>query len=176
MPFDILPEIEAALGAIEPEYCRLSPLDYHYGDPRGVHMEKFLERPISYEFYHQLRARMVRWPANIRFRLQGEVDKRYQGIARIPDFLVHSPGQTDQNIAAIEFKRSAAPLDEILDDQTKLRHFLERPLNYEYSVQAIVGSAPSLRPVVDALIASRENAGKEVLFAFDVEQRQVSRH
>lgn len=178
LPIDPIQEIVGALCAIDPEYCRLSLLDYRGEVPNPVHIDKFLERPLAYEFYYQFRRRMEGWPPAVALRFQAEVDKRYQHILGgdfAPDFLLHRPDQVDANVAAIEFKRSAAGEREALADQVKLRRFLAPPLEYRYTVQVLVGWEPELSHVTALLVAGRQDADREILFSLKLQTRDLAR-
>lgn len=73
----------------------------------------YRERVYCYELYHQMRKR---WPPKAAFTLNGEVDKRAHPIleelaaaGKIPDLLVHTPGNMKGNHAIIEVKAGPKP-------------------------------------------------------------------
>ena len=149
----MLTHIQNAIEAIDPTYCELSKLTYSTAVP-ALADKKYLERPFAYEFYHQLRLRMTPdWTAH----LQGEVDKRYQKIGRVPDFLIHRPNRTNCNLAAIEFKLAKRGWEVLADDLGKLARFKLPPLSYELLVEVVIGdsdSLPSLQGEVGNFVTS----------------------
>ena len=88
-----------ATGKIESHYFQLPVA----GDERPI----FRERVYCYELYHQLRCTLV---DDFPYVLDGEVDKAGHPILRTelgakkPDFIVHMPGQMDQNLVVIEVR------------------------------------------------------------------------
>lgn len=67
----------------------------------------YRERVYCYELYHQLRSR---WSAMGDYVLNGEVDKRAhpllarRKLGKIPDLLVHHPGDMEHNLIVMEVK------------------------------------------------------------------------
>lgn len=168
----LLTHIRKAIEAIDPTYCDLSKLTYST-TVSASEAKKYLERPFAYEFYHQLRMRMTpNWTA----QLQGEVDKRYQGIRRIPDFLIHRPNRTDCNLAAVEFKLAERRWEILADDLGKLARFKLPPLSYELLVEVVIGdsdSLPSLQKEVGNFVTS---TGKPLtILWYNVATRTVNR-
>ena len=89
--------IEEATARVGEEYFRLK---IDGGD------SIYRERVYCYELYHQMRCW---WPTNTPFLVQGEVDKSHHpmflpGLWKIPDFLIHTPGDRRGNHTVIEVK------------------------------------------------------------------------
>jgi hypothetical protein len=87
----------------------------------------YRERVYCYELYHQMRSR---WPADTRYRLNGEIDKRSHHLLeelgveeQKPDFLVHEPGTMELNYAIIEVKHVDSSPAGIQKDLNTLRLF-----------------------------------------------------
>jgi hypothetical protein len=111
--------LSAATEAIEQDYFKL-PINEAPSDYR--------ERVYCYELYHQMR---LRWPNDCRYRLNGEVDKNGHKWwkendlnRRIPDFLIHVPGNMDCNYCIIEVKRSKVSRGGIRKDLNTLKTFV----------------------------------------------------
>lgn len=139
---DISKVILKAIENVDRNYCRLSNLKYtdDEGTDNLLKKEKYLERPIAYEFYHQFRLLMN----NRKFLdkgivLHGEMDKRYQRVAAIPDFVLHGSGNTKNNLAVVEFKMSER-IDKLQKDFVNLRQFRESPLEYDHAFEIIIGT------------------------------------
>ncbi len=84
----------------------------------------FRERVYCYELYHQLRCILG---DDFPYALNGEVDKASHHIlkgAEKPDFIVHTPGNMNNNLAVIEVKPIRARPSEIKKDIEKLQKFL----------------------------------------------------
>jgi hypothetical protein len=178
MQIDIISELQEALMAIDWTYCQLSTLGYSEGAFSSQYERKYLERPVAYELYHQLRLRMARWPTSSLLRLQGEVDKRYQGIINAqcaPDLLIHRPNANESNLVVVEIKMAERGLTEIVADQAKLRRFVNPPLDYSFGVQILVGETQKLAQVVNGLRATRCDPRREIILAANVEQKHVAR-
>ncbi len=125
----------AATGAVEADYFLL-PI---HGGPAI-----YRERVYCYELYHQLR---LLWPANSRYSLGGEVDKRSHPVLMklgadrsIPDLLVHAPGNMKGNFAIIEVKpaRGLRARDIWKDIRTLSRFRVE--VGYQRALYLIFGS------------------------------------
>jgi len=117
----------------------------------GQALPEYRERVYAYELYHQLRCI---WPAppEWTFFLNGEVDKRghplpqLQGVFvkdRIPDLLVHRPGDEHGNLVIIEIKSVAAGPDDVANDLCKLTAFC-RQVGYRQGVLLFFGSGSSV--------------------------------
>ena len=102
----------------------------------------YRERVYCYELYHQMRCI---WPPTSPFVLNGEVDKaghqlmRERGIgSKVPDMLVHTPGNMNGNYAIIEVKSCEASITAILEDLSKISQFIDRA-EYKRGIQLIFG-------------------------------------
>lgn len=118
------------------------PRDYFQLPVAGQEHPIYRERVYCYELYHQIRCQ---WPPGSGFTLAGEVDKAGHRLLRggkldrvKPDFLVHSPGDMDENFAAIEVKPSNASVASIVEDVETLEAFRDEA-NYERSLMWIYG-------------------------------------
>ena len=127
--------ITEATAAIERGYYHLQ---IHGGDP------VYRERVYCYELYHQMRSR---WPKGCNFALNGEVDKAAHPILRklgvnhkIPDFLVHKPGDMRGNHAIIEVKKTKTSNKGIRKDISTLDTFV-RKVGYQRAIYLLVGHA-----------------------------------
>jgi hypothetical protein len=128
--------LAAATSQISAEYFQLP-----VADADAV----YRERVYCYELYHRLRAMWDAFP----FSLGGEVDKvghpAFQDgpYARAkPDFLVHTPGAMDQNLAVIEVKPATASVMELGRDLLKLSWFCENA-RYSKGILVVYGDAGS---------------------------------
>ena len=147
---DVIEAVKNALQEMEKQYCKLSELDYskvYHRIREQAKSEKYLERPIAYEFYHQLRKLMEMSVVDFGGPVvQAEVDKRYQHcfqIGKVPDFIIHMPNKK-RNLAVIEFKL-ASNLDKVTNDFNKLSEFKEnQSLKYENIIEVIIGDKVSL--------------------------------
>ncbi len=147
--------VKCALRNMEKEFVDLSRLkvkevenDQNAGSEEAT--KKLLERPYSYEFYHQMRSIWRKRKFINLFKdvvIQGEVDKRYQaisGLHKIPDFLLHRPGDNNSNFAVIEVKlATTSGLENIEDDFNKLVKFCNI-LHYKYFIEIILGNSGDL--------------------------------
>jgi hypothetical protein len=127
--------IGEASAAIEDRYFRL-PLNG--GGP------VYRERVYCYELYHQMRCQ---WPPDCQFTLNGEVDKRAHpiiqnfGVANtIPDFLVHVPGNMENNHAVIEVKSCEPSSQAIRVDLQKLNAF-QVEVGYQRGIYLVYGGS-----------------------------------
>jgi|CXWL01.1.fsa_nt_gi hypothetical protein len=112
---------------------------------------KVQERPVAYEFYHQLK---LLWTDD-RIRdivrgcvMQPEVHKGYQnyiGINFIPDFIIHRKGSTDpiDQLVVMEFKR-ASEIGRMEEDLNKLAQFRNGVLGYQIALEVLIGSTDEL--------------------------------
>lgn len=97
------------------------------------------ERVYCYELYHQLRDKL---PVDFPYTVHGELDKQNHhfiinllGQSRVPDFLVHKPGDMEQdaNLAIIEVKTAECSIAEAKTDLNKIMDFLTKA-KYHYGV------------------------------------------
>ncbi len=150
---EIIEPIKLALNNMNKNFCKLSKIDYKYIEAASglvdyLKREKYLERPIAYEFYHQLR-RLID-EGDVDFDgpiIQAEVDKNYQHCfknGKMPDFIIHLPNFND-NLAVIEFKLATRNKEDIKDDFKKILKFKTHPrLRYTYGIEVILGNKRSL--------------------------------
>jgi hypothetical protein len=163
--------IKMALEKIDKKYCRLSQKDYATLDEsikETLRKEKYLERPVAYEFYHQLRTLMDKGVIDFCGPIiQAEVDKNYQHCfenGKIPDFIIHVPNRgEDKNLAVIEFKL-ANNLHRIEEDFKKLVKFKEhKHLKYSHAVEVIIGDESSLRRAKKLIRQMNKSDGEEII-------------
>lgn len=122
------------------------------------------ERVYCYELYHQLRER---WPPNSDYLLNGELDK--SGHPKLgkklgplkPDFLIHKPGGSENNYAAIEVK-PATPSRKTITKDLKSLSKLRREAKYVRGIYLIYGEMSSslLRRIRD--VAKMEKGGQVI--------------
>ncbi|ODT32231.1 MAG: hypothetical protein ABS35_02540 [Kaistia sp. SCN 65-12] len=148
-----------ATAAIHPTYFLL---------PVAGRLPALRERVYCYELYHQMR---VRWPPNAALSLSGEIDKRGHEVlaargARlaIPDLLVHSPGNMDNNHAILEVKSIAASRLGIRKDLGTLSEF-QNLGGYNRGIYLFYGGAP-IDVVMDEY-ARLENRARIEIWAHD---------
>jgi len=143
--------LKKALENMDEKYCQLSQLVNRKSsciEKNKLQEKKIQERPVAYEFYHQFRRLIEDEEVEVNFDgsiIQAEVNKKYQHYFRngkIPDFIIHTP-DTDVNFAVIEFKLASSNITKIKDDLKKLSKF-KRKLNYENTVEVIIGDTEQL--------------------------------
>jgi len=103
--------------------------------------ELYRERVYCYELYHQLRLELG---DSFPYKLYGEVDKSGHPIireAKKPDFIVHEPGNMDNNLLIMEVKSIVGAKNEngLNTDLEKLRLFLDE-YKYYRAIMLIYGS------------------------------------
>jgi hypothetical protein len=82
---------------------------------------------------------------NSNYYTDGELDKRGHPFIngnRKPDFVVHVPGNMNNDLAAIEVKPITAHLNRMEDDLKKLQAFLEKPAEYYRAIMLVYGNSP----------------------------------
>ena len=142
----VIEAIKLALEIMDQNYCKLSKKDYNEIEvtfKNQLKQEKYLERPIAYEFYHQLRKLIdincVDFGGPL---IQAEVDKTYQHCfenGKMPDFIIHTP-DSKRNLAVIEFKLASRAKEDIKDDFIKIVKFkTNSDLKYSYGVEVLLG-------------------------------------
>ena len=106
-------------------------------------MKVYRERIYCYELYHQLRKK---WPNNATLILHGEYDKSgsqfFAGLSvngAKPDFLIHTPGQINANLLAMEVKPITAQNDKIKSDLKKLTGMLKEAY-FSHAIFLIFGN------------------------------------
>jgi hypothetical protein len=110
----------------------------------------YRERVYCYELYHQLRGILG---DDYSYRLHGEPNKSGHPIIsercgrRIPDLVVHEPGDMSRNLAVVEVKPVTVlkNLRGLKKDIEKLICFLENA-NYQYAIQLVYGSIAGSLP------------------------------
>lgn len=128
------------------------------------------ERVYCYELYHLIRVRMFNFEAgggNLGgVCLNNEIVKRvitYEEAEfhhvdaldgqRIPDFIFHSPGNFDNQIATMEVKKSKLSSDDLLSDIRKLSQMMER---YRYQLGIFHSINNSLEHVLNIIRNNRD--------------------
>ncbi|MEG3437044.1 hypothetical protein V0288_07925 [Pannus brasiliensis CCIBt3594] len=145
--------------------------EMRYIPPDYINMEHYLqtngERGFCYELYHYMRVAM-HWHRNNkshlyenhfnRIFLNAELSKRKildahraffeeRGIERLdknyfPDFLFHSPSDTDYQIVVMEVKSNPElQATDIISDLRKLRQFVAK-YNYQYGIFLAINISP----------------------------------
>ena len=176
---EIINPIKMALENMNQSFCKLSKRDYNYIQaPNGIigylKKEKYLERPIAYEFYHQLRKLID--DSDVNFGgpiIQAEVDKNYQHIfknGKIPDFIIHLPN-SNENLAIIEFKLATRVKKDIKDDFIKIIKFKTHSrLKYDYGIEVIIGNRRSLENRRNDINEWNREEGEEIILVeFDLD-------
>jgi hypothetical protein len=179
---DVIEAIKMALEKIEKRYISLSQKDYSkvIANPSLVERfseDKVLERPFAYEFYHQFRNLINKGIVDFGSPIiQAEVDKTYQHCfenndtstkkGKIPDFLVHLPDKSEQNLAVVEFKL-ATNLAKIESDLSKLVEFkTNKHLHYDYGVEVIIGDSESLKKAKANIEKLEKTEGEEIWIVY----------
>jgi hypothetical protein len=126
--------LHQATANIDPQYFQLPVA--------GQEDPVYRERVYCYELYHQLR---LLWPNDSKYVLSGEVDKsghpliRHNGLDNTkPDFLVHAPGNMENNLLVMEVKPVNAQRDGIKKDLQTLTAFARS--GYTFAFYLIYGS------------------------------------
>ena len=112
--------IEAGRRMVDPHYFQLPVASEEEGK------KVFRERVYCYELYHQLRFILG---DSFPYKLHGEVDKAGHEFipgAKKPDFIVHDPGDMENNLVTIEVKHIETDVDELENDLRTLRLFLSK--------------------------------------------------
>ncbi|MFX0211599.1 MAG: hypothetical protein ACFFDT_36825 [Candidatus Hodarchaeota archaeon] len=174
---EIIPSIKSALERMDKTFCSLSQIDYSIIDDRvrkPVVENKYLERPIAYEFYHQLRKLIENGTVDFGGPIiQAEVDKTYQKCfddGKIPDFIIHVK-ERKENLAVIEFKL-ATNLSNLKSDFQKLVEFKQNPdLEYTHGIEVIVGDTEHLKSVGEFVGQLEQSEGEHIeVVHFDTDQ------
>lgn len=120
------------------------PLDYFQVPVAAKETPLYRERVYCYELYHRLRLAL---PASFAYSLAGEVDKSGYPLFRDPslnrckpDFLIHSFGNMERNLLAIEVKPCNVRAKPIRKDLATLAAFLDHA-DYEYAIFLVYGQA-----------------------------------
>ena len=101
----------------------------------------YRERVYCYELYHQLRCMLG---DSFPYKLSGEVDKEGHPVIRSgkkPDFIVHQPGDMENNLVVIEVKPVTVRnrLEELKKDLGTLKWFLDEA-KYHKAIMLIYGN------------------------------------
>jgi hypothetical protein len=101
----------------------------------------YRERVYCYELYHQLRCMLG---DDFPYKLNGEVDKSGHPIikgSKKPDFIVHQPGNMENNLVVIEVKPVTVEqnLNKLSKDLKNLKWFLEEA-GYFKAIMLIYGN------------------------------------
>ncbi|KKK82938.1 hypothetical protein LCGC14_2798400 [marine sediment metagenome] len=168
----VIEAIKLALVNMNQDYSKLSKKDYKNIETTNSFIEnlkkvKYLERPIAYEFYHQLRRLMDEGDVNFGGPIiQAEVDKRYQHLFKkgnMPDFIIHTP-DSKSNLVIIEFKLATRAKEDIKDDFVKIVKFkTNSDLNYSYGVEVLLGDKHSLEIRRKDLNEWNKTGGEEII-------------
>lgn len=173
----VIEAIKLALENMDQNYCKLSKKDYNEIEvtfKNQLKQEKYLERPIAYEFYHQLRKLIdincVDFGGPL---IQAEVDKTYQHCfenGKMPDFIIHIP-DSRKNLAVIEFKLATRTKDDIKKDIRKIVKFkTNSDLNYSYGVEVLLGANHALENRRKDITDWNKTEGEEIIIIeFDID-------
>ncbi len=103
----------------------------------------YRERVYCYELYHQMRLLLG---DDFPYTLDGELDKRGHAIisgGKKPDFIIHVPGEMEQNLVVIEVKTVVAvkgDINKLRNDFGKLGMFISEAKYYR-AIMLIYGNA-----------------------------------
>jgi len=155
-----MPELEfAAFVEALQRATRQIPPDYFQLPVAGRETPIYRERVYCYELYHQLR---VVLPPAFSYSLSGEIDKSGHPLIRNPplnrrkpDLLLHSPGNMDRNLAAIEVKPVTAGEKGLAKDLSTLVACLT-DADYEYAMLLFYGASSQWRTRLRSV--ARQNA------------------
>jgi hypothetical protein len=134
-------DLAVFLDALE-RATREVPEGYFQLPVAGKETPIYRERVYCYELYHRLRLAL---PADFRYSLAGEVDKSGHPIIRQPplnhrkpDLLVHSPGNMERNLLAVEVKPGTTKSRDLAKDIETVLSCL-RQAEYEYGMILLYG-------------------------------------
>ena len=175
----VIEAINLALVNMDQNYCKLSIKDYNNiessdSEKENLKKEKYLERPVAYDFYHQLRSLLDEGKVDFGGPIiQAEVNKKYQHCfknGKIPDFLIHIPN-FNYNLAVIEFKLATRAINEIRDDIVKIVEFkTNNLLHYSYGIEILLGEKNSLESCRRDIENWNKNEGEEIIIIeFDLD-------
>lgn len=138
---------------------------------REPYEDRFYERIICYEFYHQFRLFMKEESP---FVLHGELYKGYRNVKAAPDFVFHVPGTDRKNLVVIQFKSVRNLFRRIIDDLKKLSGFQSEPFYYQSGILVIFGKGDKLLHIYQRLLKVRGSYNANlIILAYDVEQGKV---
>lgn len=127
----------------------------------------FRERVYCYELYHQMRTHLGN---DFQYKLDGEVDKNgHPAIPKEikPDFIVHVPGNMEQNLVVMEVKPVTADKDEFEHDLKKLEWILANAKYYK-AIMLLYGDGKTKVPINFVILtrAYSEKNNKKILLAW----------
>ncbi len=145
------------------------------------------ERVYCYELYHQMR---TLWPNSCKYTLTGELDKKSHPILKdleferiggtrsnlsmkIPDLLVHVPGDMAENFAVIEVKHVRSDNAGIKKDIETLSLFIEKA-KYEEGILLIFGPGVNMEEKIQSLGVDLLNSALEKGIQFWVHEKAGS--
>lgn len=123
----------------------------------------FRERVYCYELYHQLRLALGDiFP----YKIHGEVDKSGHPIIRSkkkPDFIIHDPGNMDNNLVVIEVKHIRSGMKDLKCDLKTLQLFLN--MKYHRTILLVYGNNREDIPekIRSEVIDVSKNCGNRIL-------------
>lgn len=172
-----------ALNSMDRNYWSLSVIDYQQVKAgrkiaNKLREQKFLERPVAYEFYHQLRTLLEENEIDLGGHVvQAEVDKRYQHVIEkkpCPDFLIHIPN-SGSNLAVIEFKLASRKKSDILEDIDNLQRYIENEdLKYEVAMIVLIGVPSRIKEVTKEAVQYIKGKNYDVsIIGFNVESEEA---
>jgi len=176
---DVVIATKLALENMNKNYCKLSIIDYKEIKASNTTIdylkkEKYLERPLAYEFFHQLRGFMDTGVVDFGEPIiQAEVDKRYQNCfekGKMPDFIIHLPN-SKKNLAVIEFKLAKRGKNDLKEDFKKIVEFkTNSDLMYLYGIEVLLGPKRYLEKRKRDINNWNEADGEEIIiFEFDTD-------
>jgi hypothetical protein len=118
--------------------------------------EVYRERVYCYELYHQMRCLWSRFHNPGKLSLTAEVDKRghkhFIGTileSKIPDFLVHTAGNMQNNHTVVEVKTANANSQKLSEDLNKLNDFMSMANGaYQHGILLIFGDSKNIKKEV----------------------------
>ena len=119
-------------------------IDTHYFQLHFAGNDKLIyrERVYCYELYHQLRLLLG---DDFPYKLDGELDKKSHRIIlgeEKPDFIIHVPGEMEQNLVVMEVKTLVAvkgDINKLRNDFGKLERFISEAKYYR-AIMLIYGN------------------------------------
>jgi len=126
----------------------------------------FRERVYCYELYHQLR---IILGDSFPHKLHGEVDKAGHEFipgAKKPDFIVHDPGNMENNLVVIEVKHIRTGMSELKDDLETLRLFLSE--GYYRAILLVYGDDEQGLPntIQSEVVKASKRCGDRILLVW----------
>lgn len=132
---------------------------YFRTEQHGSDREISIERIYCYELYHQIRSILTEHGLDRKYVLHGEYDKSRTGLVKQilgsgykPDFIVHKPGNLDDDILVMEVKRIDGNLRKMVDDLSKIKTFMSCKTRYRKGLMLVFGEEDAERQI-DAMIS-----------------------